>query len=146
MVKLMETAIKILKFEEGFRAKPYYCSEGYPTIGYGQKLGGKGDKLPAMETTKEEAEVWMLIKVKSLYADIADLLKGLDEPRQAVLVSMAYQLGEVGLRAFRKTLAAIKARDWETARLEMMNSKWHRQTPKRATRHEHVMRTGLLPK
>ncbi len=33
--------LDVLQFEEGFRAKAYHCSEGYPTIGIGTKLGPK---------------------------------------------------------------------------------------------------------
>jgi len=41
MTAAIQIAAGMLAKEEGFRAKPYYCSENYPTIGYGEKIGDK---------------------------------------------------------------------------------------------------------
>lgn len=37
--------IQLIQIEEGYREKAYYCSEGYPTIGTGHKIGPKGAPL-----------------------------------------------------------------------------------------------------
>ena len=37
--------ISLIKYEEGWRPKPYLCSEGYPTAGFGFKLGPKNAPL-----------------------------------------------------------------------------------------------------
>ena len=51
---IKELAFKIIFFEEGFRAKPYYCSENFPTIGIGRRIGDKFGALPNIATTLEK--------------------------------------------------------------------------------------------
>jgi len=77
--------------EEGFRELPYYCSEGYPTNGYGRKLGTKGAPLPKYKVSEPEAFEWMSQKLVNLRASLEDILYGLDDVRQAVILSMAYR-------------------------------------------------------
>ena len=36
---------KMLEIEEGYRSEPYLCSEGYPTVGIGWRIGDKGQTL-----------------------------------------------------------------------------------------------------
>ena len=38
----MSNITSLLQYEEGFREKPYVCSEGYPTVGTGIRIGPKG--------------------------------------------------------------------------------------------------------
>ena len=61
-------------------------------------------------------------------------LLGDSESRQAVLIEMAYQLGEAGLMSFVKMRAAVSKEDFGTAAAEMLESKWATQTPERAAR------------
>ena len=44
---------------------------------------------------------------------------------------MCFQLGKRGVQKFVKMLLALEERDYKTASLEMLDSKWHSQTPKR---------------
>jgi GH24 family phage-related lysozyme (muramidase) len=52
--------ISEIKKDEGFRAKPYKCSEGFLTIGYGSKLPLNNTELASVKDpnnlTEEEAE------------------------------------------------------------------------------------------
>jgi len=61
MTAAIEISGRMLKKEEGFRAKPYLCSEGFPTIGYGEKIGDKYEALPNITTTEPEAYKKMLV-------------------------------------------------------------------------------------
>jgi lysozyme len=45
---------------------------------------------------------------------------------------MAYQLGVNGLLGFKKTLRYMSQKDWEKASVEMLDSRWAKQTQKRA--------------
>ncbi len=58
-------------------------------------------------------------------------------------MSMAYNLGLVGLNGFHGTLAAIRAKNWSAAGLHMLDSKWARQVGSRATRLAAQMQTGV---
>ena len=148
----MTTIIKLIKFEEGFSEKPYYCSEGYPTVAYGVKIGPKGAALSNYTFTVPDVvgELWLTTYLDKLIADmernqvIAKALAacGKGTARYAVLVSMAYQLGVNGLTGFKNTLRAAAESRWSDAADGMLLSKWAKQTPKRAKRHADQMATG----
>ncbi|MGL5947833.1 MAG: glycoside hydrolase family protein, partial [Aeromonas sp.] len=131
--------------EEGFRARPYYCSEGFPTIGYGRVLGAKGTPLPNLRVTPEAEHGFVLAEVNRLAQALAGKWPWFvtcHPARQAVLISMAYQLGLAGVCRFKRMLAAIAVQDFELAAKEMLNSQWAKQTPARAQRAAKVMRQG----
>ena len=146
----MADIISLLKREEGYSAKPYYCSEGYPTIAHGQRIGPKGAPLNLYEFTvsKPLAAVWLAEKVKETLADmdkydnIRAAMAACNEPRQAILISMSYQMGAEGLSKFTNTLKAVAEQRWSDAQAGMLASKWAKQTPNRAKRHAIQMLRG----
>ena len=139
-----------MEYEEGFKPRPYYCSEGYPTVGYGFKLGEKGAPLPSFYLPRAAADIWLTELLSGTRAEmqkvpaIAAALAGCagNAAREAVLISMAYQLGVPGLAKFARTLSLVAAKDYISASAEMMNSLWARQTPSRANRHSRQMAIG----
>jgi lysozyme len=134
----------ILEREEGWRENPYLCSEGYPTVGYGFKLGPSGASLSNYQFTlpRPAGDAWLDELIFDLRIALHSKLSGLNEARQAVVLSMCYQMGIDGCLAFKKMWAAIDARDFDTAATEMMDSRWAKQTPARARRHRDVMSSG----
>ncbi len=140
----MTLIVDILKKEEGFRAAPYYCSLGYPTVGYGFKIGNNSDPLPKFFLPKPVAEVWLQYEVQEVEAALAGFTIGLNEVRQAVLTSMCYQMGIKGLFGFKNMWKALTVQDFKLAAKEMLDSKWAKQTPARAKRHAEMMETGIL--
>ena len=134
-------ALELLKRHEGFRRKPYLCSAGRQTIGYGRNLSDVG-------ISEAEAE-WLLSR------DIdkaTELLKsepfwaGLDDVRRAVLQDMVVNLGWAGFLKFARLRAALTAARYDTASAEMLDSAWRRQVPERAKRLAAMMQTGLWPR
>ena len=146
----MVDIISLLNVEEGYSETPYYCSAGYPTIGVGQRIGPKGAPLKLYEFTvsKPLAAVWLAEKVKETmddmdkYQNIKAAMSACNEPRQAVLISMAYQMGADGLSKFTNTLKSVAAERWHEAQAGMLASLWAKQTPSRANRHAIQMLTG----
>lgn len=148
----MSSIHALIKYEEGWREKPYLCTEGYPTVGFGFRIGPQGAdiKLYQFILPLAAGEEWLrghLIKMDREMRTFPHLGKALDaaEPfpaRTAVLYSMAYQLGVKGLGNFKNTLAAVARGDWNGAATGMLDSRWAKQTPKRAQRHAEQMRTG----
>lgn len=159
----MTTIIDLLGFEEGWRDRPYLCSEGYPTVGYGFKLGPKlshGEyvgKLYDFVLPKAAGDAWLealvvgRLEAMARHPAIAPALdrcfKDCSEPyrtnpRVAVLISMAFQMGVEGLAQFFATLNHVAKGRYELAAGSMMKSKWAQQTPRRARRHAEQMRTG----
>lgn len=141
------SAVDLIAKEEGFRSKPYYCSEGYPTVGYGQRIGPKGARLDLYQFSVPEpvAKEWLKSHVVELSVSVAAVTGHIDGVRQAALVSMAYQLGIAGLLGFSKTMKAVKSGDWQTAHDEALDSLWARQTPARAKRIAKMLLTGEWP-
>ena len=149
------TILRILKVEEGFRSQPYLCSNGYVTVGYGTKLhkdlGLDPKDFPI--NMPEEAALLLLesdvtkFRTALMQSEYGEVFKSLDQARQDILVSMAYQMGTSGLMKFRKTWRYLELGYFVMASNEMMDSKWAKQdSPARARRHKEVMLSGkLLP-
>ena len=134
--------------EEGFSASPYLCSEGYPTVGYGQRIGPQGVdvSLYEFEIPEPVARQWLQENIRQIENSLSrySWYQQCNADRAAVLVSMAYQIGLSGLLRFRKMIAAIEDNDWPEAERQALDSRWARQTPRRAAHHAEVLRTGVL--
>jgi len=144
MIKLFD----LLKFEEGYRSHPYHCSEGYPTIGIGTKIGPKGASLDKYTFNVSEKAAKAMLDDDVLFI-IKTLVNckwyvGLNEDRQTIIKSMAYQIGLFGIVKFKNMIAALESNDWQRAHDEALDSLWARQTPERARRHAKVLLTGNL--
>ena len=134
----------LIESDEGRVPYAYKDSLGYWTIGVGRLIDErKGGRL-------SDAEIDMLLDndIASCIAALSDALPWfakLDEVRQAVLISMAFQLGVAGLLKFQITLGSVETGDYATAGDEMLQSRWAKQTPGRARRLADMMRSGNWP-
>lgn len=137
---------KLLELEEGYREKPYYCSENYPTIGIGKRIGPKNADLSLYEFTcsKPVAYAWLDDEIAELGKKLKplDWFANLNEGRRAIVVSMCYQLGFSGVMKFRKMIEALASENWSEAAKQALDSRWAKQTPARANRHAQVLLTG----
>jgi lysozyme len=70
----------------------------------------------------------------------------LSEPRSAVLLDMAFNMGIGGLLKFKKTLSLIEQGEYVDASIEMLSSRWARQVPTRANRLSEMMRNDKWPR
>lgn len=119
-----------LQSDEGQRLKPYRDTEGKLTIGIGRNLDDAG-------ISQEEAQQMCLNDIDRVVTQLDAKLpwwRSLDEERQMVVANMAFNLGVYGLLKFEKMIAALQARNYETAREEMLASKWANQVGARAAR------------
>ena len=136
----IEKTAAYLEQEEGYRPHVYRCSSGALTIGIGCNLDAG---MP-----HDEAVLLLRHRLRKIQAALASKLpffSGLSEPRQAALISMAYQLGVQGLLGFPRTLAYLVAGDFDAAGREMLDSTWARQTPARARRTAYMIRYDRWP-
>lgn len=129
-----------VKKNEGFRSKPYHCSEGKLTIGYGWNLDAGIDEHLAGVILNAQ-----LVRVSSSLQNYLFWAQ-LKSERKTVLIDMCFQLGQAGLAKFKKLIAALYAQDYEKAADEILNSKYARQTPGRAAMNAKIMRSGQFPK
>ena len=67
---------------------------------------------------------------------------GVSVPRRVALLSMAFNMGGPRLAGFRQMRAAIAAGDWDRAAAEALDSRWARQTGKRAGHIAAMLRSG----
>lgn len=127
-----------LQRDEGKRKFPYLDTVGKTTIGYGHNLTDKGlTDAQIMQILEDDvAEVTGALALALPWFD------GLTEPRQGVIVNMAFNMGLRGLLAFEKTLGFVEAGDYEQAATEMLNSRWATQVGGRATRLAQQLQTG----
>jgi lysozyme len=133
----------LLLRDEGYRRSCYTDSLGFYTIGIGRMIDArKGGGL-----TIEEAFYLLkndIVRVNNSLSAQIPFWDRLNPVRQAVLTSMAFQLGVPGLLGFHTTLKAAREERWADAETAMLSSKWASQTPLRASRLAEAMRTGDL--
>lgn len=113
---------------------------GYPTIGFGRNLQHRG--ITEGEATQLlEADIDRVRTEAQTLAWFADL----NEPRQAAVMDMIYNLGFAGFVRFRRTIGHLKAGRFNEASVEMLSSKWADQVGFRALRLAEVIRSGQWP-
>ncbi len=126
-----EFAKKLIKENEGMRLKPYRCSAGKLTIGYGRNLDDRGISAQEANDLFEND----LIVAEIALGDIFGLkIFEESEGRVAALLDMVYNLGEGGLRKFKNMIEAIIRRDWITAAEEAKKSLWFSQVGTRSVK------------
>lgn len=125
--ELLAILLPLLERFEGFRPKPYLCSAGVPTIGFGatRYLDGRRVQLTDPPITREHALHLLREQVLRDYLpEVLKLCHGLDTTQRiAAVTSWAYNCGIGALRAstMRKR---INAKDWPAARKECL--RWNK--------------------
>ena len=125
---------------EGLRLKPYKCTAGKLTIGYGRNLDDVGisqaeaDMMFERDFAMAESEVKRLLRVNGIDWEC------LIEQRFYVLTDMMFNMGYDRLSKFKKMLYALKKGLYEDAANEMLDSVWAKQVGNRATQLSALMR------
>lgn len=139
---LIAEVSKQLRFDEGVRKTAYADHLGYLTIGVGRLIDAA---RPGAGLRDGEIEMLLRNDILDRITQLENRLpwfRDLDEPRQGVLINMAFQLGIEGLLGFKTTLSLIAKCQYYAASEQMLLSKWANQTPKRANRLAQQMKTG----
>lgn len=138
---------EMLEGEEGRVRHAYQDSLGYWTIGVGRLI----DKRKGGGLSDDEIDYLLANDIKTKGAEVLAALPWvaqLNEPRQAVVIGMAFQMGlgnaeaGTGLLGFKQTLASMRDERFADAAHRMLQSLWARQTPARARRMARQMETG----
>ena len=113
----------MLKRHEGLRLKPYRCTAGRLTIGYGRNIQDNG-------ITEEEALFMltadMLITERELREEFKEF-EYFTVNRKAALIDMMFNLGKTRFLGFGEMVKAIKRNDWDSTAIEALDSKWARK-------------------
>ena len=124
-----------LRKDEAFAMEVYSDpGDGSLRIGYGSPCPPgmtECDWLTAERMMQSELE-YCAQEVQAMLGPMGT--RGMCSERLAVLFCMAYQMGYSGLCGFQKFIRAIAKKNYEQAADEMVDSKWHGQTPERCER------------
>ena len=129
-----------LKIDEGVKYEIYNDHLGYATFGIGHLVveGDEEHGKPIGTPISEE-------RVNSVFdSDVATYvteakkvfpnLDTLPEEAQEVIVNMCFNMGAPILSKFKKFIGGVNSGDWNTAAVEMMDSRWAKQVGVRADR------------
>ena len=127
-----KTLIERIGANEGFRRKPYQCSEGVWTIGHGLTWLTEEESLHILTGRISQQHLQLL--------DDLDWYKDMPPEVQGVVIEMCYQMGFVGFTKFKKAINHMKNKEWQLAAHEMLDSKWAKQTSNRANQLADIVR------
>ncbi|GIW60572.1 MAG: hypothetical protein KatS3mg087_1638 [Patescibacteria group bacterium] len=146
-----------IKKNEGWRDKIYLDTAGHPTIGWGFNLDAPATRrcLPRevingqRSLTKAEAEPCfqkLLTHARQAAKDFAgEVWKELNINQKTALTDMAYHLGRGGLFKFQRLRNALRRRDFKQAAAEVLDSRYARQTPRRARKNAGLIKDAPSP-
>lgn len=103
ITKTSKKGIEIIKKFEGFRSKPYRCSAGVPTIGYGATYYPNGQKVKLSDPAIDEKHASILLEAMLIpYEKAVDSFcrDDINQNQFDSLVSFAYN---VGISALKKS-------------------------------------------
>ena len=137
--------LKSVKKHEGYRNKVYLDSLGKRTVGVGHLC-----VEDFWEDNKEYEEKFLLTilehDLKSAIKSAERLCSNcpaLDDLAKETIIEMVFQLGETGVSKFRNMWKALQhdPPNYEQASIEMLDSRWAKQTPGRAKEMSEHMRS-----
>ena len=132
----MDRLLQSVKKHEGYRNKVYLDTLGKRTVGVGHLC-----VEDFWEDNKEYEEKFLLTilehDLKNAIEGSERLLKDcpvLDDLAKEIIIEMVFQLGETGVSKFKNMLKALKQEppEYSVAAIEMLDSRWAKQTPGRA--------------
>ena len=129
-----------LKIDEGVKYEVYDDHLGYKTFGighlvvagdqeYGASVGTPVSEERVNAVFDEDVQKY-IDESKKVFPNLDDL----PEEAQQVIVNMCFNMGAPRLSKFKKFIAGVNASDWDTAAVEMMDSRWANQVGVRAER------------
>ena len=129
-----------LKEDEGCKNEIYLDHLGLPTFGIGHLVTEWDQEYEKEVGTKVSedrvnncfvADIHGTIKdCKVLYSNFSEL----PEEVQLILANMMFNLGRPRLTNFVRMREAVNKGDWQEAKIQMLDSKWAKQVPNRASR------------
>ena len=122
-----------IKKNEGYSNQIYYDQVGKPTIGFGHLIKKSEKFLHQKKYSKKHLNKLFENDFSSALSDYNKSYKenDLSKNSQEVLLEMIFQLGIKNCLKFKKFNKSLKKKLPHMAALEMLNSHWYAQTPKR---------------
>ena len=129
-----------LKIDEGVKYEVYNDHLGYPTFGighliteadeeYGKPVGTLVNEQRVNAVFDSDVAIY-ISEAKKVFPNLTELPSEVQE----VIVNMTFNMGAPRLAKFKKFIAGVNNSDWNTAAVEMMDSRWAKQVGNRAER------------
>jgi lysozyme len=120
----LEIAAELCRRFEGFKAKPYLCPAGIPTIGYGSTYYGYGKKVTLNDPLIEQKDANALLMSELQNTFLPGVLRNCpilasDERKCNAIVDFCYNLG-IGRLQTSTLKRKINAQDWTGAKEQLM--------------------------
>jgi lysozyme len=120
----LEIAAELCKRFEGFRAKPYLCPAGIPTIGYGSTYYADGKKVTLNDSSISQEAANDLLMSELQHTYLPGVLRNCpvlatNERKCNAIVDFCYNLG-VGRLQTSTLKRKINAQDWDGAKEQLM--------------------------
>ena len=134
----MTELIEQLKRHEGLRLKPYKCTADKLTIGIGRNLEDVG-------ISEQEAEILLQNDIQEAVNQLKERFPWtleLDEVRFAALINFTFNVGIGTVSKFKNAMALLKAKNYDMAADEFLQSRWAKQVGQRAIEVTDQIRTG----
>lgn len=148
----LERLKKDLVRREGMVLRTYHCPSGYLTVGVGFNLDAHrppehiAARLRATGTiTIDDAYELLDISVTATILSCKEMFSDFDsysDARQEAIADLVFNMGAGGFKKFKKTIAAIKKQDWNTAADELVDSQWYVQVGRRGEEIVGLVRNG----
>lgn len=132
-----------IKACEGFRAHAYRDHRGHRTIGYGHNLDAHGQDFETITLQQAEQRFQLDYRQACRIARRIEGYERLAPARQGALIHMAFQMGRA-VDQFQAMIAWLQRGAFIEAAIEAMDSRWARQTPRRAKQVARVIAHGTL--
>jgi len=131
----------MIKRHEGVETHCYKDHLGLETIGVGRciaegSLGLSDDEIDYLLDND------IVRCIKELTRSLP-WFSSLDEVRKEALIDLCFNLGLTRLLGFKKALAAVEVSDWDTAKVELLDSRWATQVGNRAQEIAEMIRSGV---
>ena len=102
ITKVSKKGLDLIKKFEGLKLKPYLCSAGVPTIGYGNTLYENGKKVSLKDSVITESRATELLSysLKNLEQQVDSFCRDdINQNQFDALVSFAFNLGPYNLKS-----------------------------------------------
>jgi len=132
-----DTLKEKIKIHEGFRDTIYLDTLNKKTIGYGHLIVHEDKFVEGKAYPKEELEALFdkdFEKGWNLMVQFCEVnnLGSISDDAKEILCEMIFQMGYSGVGKFKNMIKALQNNDIKTASIEMLDSRWAKQTPNRA--------------
>lgn len=120
----LDLATALCKQFEGFKAKPYLCPAGVPTIGYGSTYYADGRKVTLNDPPISEPDAAALLRYELEHTYLPGVLRNCpilatDARKANAIVDFCYNLG-IGRLQTITLKRKINAQDWDGAQEQLM--------------------------